>query len=314
MPRLNIELERAALSHADFVGELYRLALRRDPEPGALAEAVTRLDAGTLSRATLIRDLVESEEFDRLRALDDAVAFAAWARKAGERPRELRARPNTDERAIEIAWCLSRYRGEPRVLDVGYAFADPVYLASLLNLGASSLVGVDLADADVPQLRGVQADVRDLPFEARSFDVVFCISTIEHVGADNERYGSATERDGMREGLSELRRVGERVLLTVPCGEPEDHGWFVQDEPDAWRARFRQAGFVIFEDEAYELAPEGWRSAPAFAPAGVRYGERGPGASAVLCVELRPRTPGRVMRQSARGIRSRSARVFKRKR
>ena len=47
------------------------------------------------------------------------------------------------------------------------------------------------------------------------------------------------------------------------------------------------------EIEAYELTGEGWRAAPAFVADGVRYGERGPGASAVLCVDL---SPGRLRR------------------
>jgi Methyltransferase domain len=306
-PRLSAELEFGALSHPDFVRRLYRLGLRRDPEPEALSNAVATLETGTLSRASLMRDLVAGEEFDRLRELDDAVAFAAWARRAGERPRELRAGPNSDERPIEICWCLSRYRGEPRLLDVGYAFADPTYLVALLRLGASSLVGVDLAEADVPELARVQADLRALPFEDSSFDVIFCISTIEHVGADNTRYGFQSGSGGIDVALGELRRVGRRVLVTVPCGEPEDHGWFVQDEPESWRDRFREAGFLVFEEEVYELGSEGWRSARAFVPHGVRYGERGLGASAVLCAELHPRTIAAALRARARRLRAGAA-------
>jgi SAM-dependent methyltransferase len=286
----------------EFVRQTYRLSLRRDPEPDALADAVARLREGTLSRASLVRDVVTSEEFTRLRALDDAIAFASWARNAGERPRELEAPPESDERPVEIAWCLSRYRREPRVLDAGYAFAQPAYLSALVRLGAKELVGVDLAQADVPGLTSIQADLRELPFESNSFDVVFCISTIEHVGADNSGYGVAPTPGGMNEALSELCRVGGRVLITVPCGEREDHGWFVQDTPEGWRDRFRQAGFLIFEDEIYEATEEGWRSAPEFAPDGVHYG--GSGAVAVLCAELHPRTLGNVVRETARRLRS----------
>ena len=302
-PSLSAEPELSALPHDEFVRRLYGLALRRDPEAEVLARAVARLQEGTLSRASLLRDVVASEEFTRLRALDDAVAFAAWARGAGERPRELRAPPESDERPIEISWCLARYRGEPRVLDVGYAFAEPAYLAALVGLDAEQLVGVDLTQVDVPGLTSVQADLRELPFDTGSFDVAFCISTIEHVGADNSRYGVSSAAGGMDDALAELRRVSGRVLITVPCGEPADHAWFVQDDPDAWGARFRQADFLVFEEEIYELTQEGWLSAPEFTSAGVRYGERGPGASAVLCAELHPRTVGAVVRETARRLR-----------
>jgi SAM-dependent methyltransferase len=303
--RLAAELELSSLPHEELVRRVYRLGLRRDPEPEALGDAVARLAEGTLSRASLIRDVVSGEEFERTRVLDDALAFAAWARQAGERPRNLRAPPESDERPIEISWCLARYRGEPRVLDAGYAFAEPAYLAALLDLGSSRLVGVDLAKVEVPGLESVQSDLRSLPFEAGSFDVVFCISTLEHVGADNERYGVEAPAGGMDDALAELRRVGGRVLVTVPCGEPTDYGWFVQDEPDGWRARFRAGGFLVFEEEIYELSPDGWRSATAFVPTGVRYGERGQGASAVLCAELHPRTPGTVLRGTIRRVRRR---------
>jgi Methyltransferase domain len=286
----------------ELVRQTYRLALRREPEPEVLAELVRRLDEGTLSPASLLRDVVTSDEFTRLQALDDAVAFATSARGANERPRELEAPPQSDERPIEIAWCLARYRGEPRVLDAGYAFAAPTYLAALASLPATELVGVDLAEADVSGLRSVQADLRRLPFEQHSFDVVFCISTIEHVGADNSRYGFAAEEGELDEALHELRRVGGRILITVPCGEREDHGWFVQDEPDAWRRRFRDAGFLVFEDEVYELTDEGWRSAPDFDPGGVHFGEHR--ASAVLCAELHPRTLANVARETVRRLRS----------
>ena len=54
----------------------------------------------------------EPSEARRIRALDDAVAFAAWARAADERPCELRATADVDETAIAVPWVLARYRGE----------------------------------------------------------------------------------------------------------------------------------------------------------------------------------------------------------
>ncbi len=306
-PRLDAELKVAQLPPERLVRNLYRLLLRREPEDDAFARDVAKLTAGTLSPAALVRELVANDEFERVRLLDDAVAFARWARGADERPRELQAPAGSDERPIEIPWCLARYRGEPRVLDVGYAFAEPAYLAALAELGAQELVGVDLAEAEVPGLRSVAADLRELPFGEREFDVVFCISTIEHVGQDNERYGIDPERGGMEKALRELSRIGRRTLITVPTGEPGEHGWFIQLDPDRWLDLFRSSGFLVFEVEVYELGDEGWRSAPAFRPDAVRYGARGPGASAVLCAELHPRTAGAVLRSQLRRLRRRGA-------
>jgi SAM-dependent methyltransferase len=307
---LAAHLELHATDDAELVRRLYRLALRRDPDPESLDRAVGKLADGTLSRATLLRELVASAEFERVRLLDDAVAFAAWARAQGERPRELSAPPGTDERAIEIPWVLSRLRGDARVLDVGYAFAEPAYLVGLVEAVDGEPVGVDRAEREVPGLRGVVADVRDLPFERRSFDVALAISTLEHIGRDNTVYGLGDERDagGPARALRELARVltrGGRLLVTVPVGEDEEHDWFVQREPEGWLALFAEGGFLVWEHEVYELGDDGWRSAAEFSPAGVRYGERGPGASAVLCAELHPATLGARLRLGVRTARGR---------
>jgi SAM-dependent methyltransferase len=297
-----------AEQNADYVHRAYELLLRRDPRQEDLDRCLAGFEQGTLSRATLLYELATSAEFERLRALDDAIARAREARLVGERPRELTAPAGTDERAVEIAWVLSRYRGEPRVLDIGYANASRAYLAALTELEAPGLVGADLAEADVPGLRTVVADVRRLPFEDSSFDVAICISTLEHVGLDNRVYGLETEQDveGPVQALRELARVlsGDgRLLVTVPCGEQEDHGAFVQREPAAWSHLFASAGLALFEEEIYELRDEGWRSTPEL-PEGIRYGERGPGASAVLCAELRRGGARSAVRRAVRAATS----------
>jgi SAM-dependent methyltransferase len=146
-------------------------------------------------------------------------------------------------------------------------------------------VGVDLGEADVPGMQTLRADVRSLPFRDGSFDVAFCISTLEHVGRDNRRYGYDDEPDeqGMRAALAELRRVlsrAGRLLLSVPCGEPQEHGWYVRLDPAGWRRLFKDGGFSIFELEVYEQRADGWRAAPAD-PAR-------PLTDGCLCAELRP--------------------------
>jgi SAM-dependent methyltransferase len=295
--RLAAELELAAVPPDELTRRLYRLALRRDPEPEALERAVRRLSDGTLSRAALLDELVSSAEFERVRALDDGVAFAAWARGEKERPRELRGPSSCDERVIEIPWTLSRYRGEPRVLDVGYAHAEPAYLSALTAAAPGEVVGVDLVEADVPGIRPVVADLRTLPFEDESFDVVFCISTLEHVGYDNTRYGVEGERDetGMEAALDELLRVlgdSGRLLLTVPCGPEQDLGWYVRLPAERWRRLFEGCGLAIVEDEVYGWTDEGWRT--------VREAEVAEGC---LCVELEQRSTLAYLRNMLRRLR-----------
>jgi SAM-dependent methyltransferase len=171
----------------------------------------------------------------------------------------------------------------------------------------------------VPGLTAVQADVRDLPFENGGFDLVLCVSTLEHVGADNSGYGLEVEADAASRltALRELRRVlapSGRLLLTVPCGEPGDYGWFHQDDVCGWTHLVARAGFFVEEQEAYELTDAGWRTAPELDPAGLRYGERGPAASAVLCAELSPRRLRRLLTPSGieRTARRRAPRSIRR--
>ena len=289
--RLAARLELSQLSDEEFVRRAYRLVLRRDPEPAAFGRDV--------SRATLLAELVASEEFAELRALDDAVARAL---AAGEPARFLEAPPGTDERAVEIPWALSRVTAARRVLDIGSANAQPAYLAGLVAAGVAELVGVDLVEAEVPGMRTVVADVRELPFPDSAFDLVLCVSTLEHVGRDNRVYGAGEEREGGElAALVELRRVTARdgrIVVTVPCGEVEDHGWFVQREPDGWNGLFLDAGLRVEEEEIYALGPEGWRAASDFDPRGVLYGERG--AAAVLCATLGPAGGARLLARRAR--------------
>ncbi len=282
--------------------ELWRFVLRRPIEPDELAATEGRLTAG-MSYASLLQELATSAEFSHLQRLEDAVAWAAAQRRAGERPRNLEAPPGTDERPVEIPWCLARIRPGERVLDVGYAFAEPAYLEGLAELG--DVTGVDLVIREVPGVTSVQADLRELPFADAAFDVAIVISTLEHVGRDNTQYGlEAEEKDSLGAALRELRRVASRVLVTVPTGERELRPEQMVYEPSEWVARFADAGFIVFEDELYELGDDGWRSVTELSP-GTRYGTRGPGASAVLCAELRTATVGERMRLALRDRRHR---------
>jgi SAM-dependent methyltransferase len=305
-------LDALAGSDEEFVDRAWRLVVRREPEVDGRARALEKLRDGTLSRAGLLRELVGSPEFDRVALLDGGLALAAGERakprdhRGPSRPRELRAPASSDERALEIPWCLTRYDGERRVLDVGYAFAEAAYVAGLLALGAEELVGVDLAEADVPGLRSVVADVRALPFDDDSFDFALCISTLEHVGRDNEVYDVDAPREdtGDEAALRELRRVlgkNGRLVVSVPTGVADDQGWQVVRTPEQWIERFERSGFVVYEDELYVHGGDGWRTASLEEARNARYLEHGAGA--VLLAELRPGSFGGKVRLAVRDVR-----------
>jgi len=310
-PTLAAWLDDAATPDEQFIEAAWRLILRQKPDETGRERALRMLAEGTLSRATLLKELVSDAPFARIAAFDDALARSKAAWREGERPRNLAGPAGYDERIIEIPWCLSRYGGESRVLDVGYAFAEPAWILGLLALDATDLVALDLVDVDIPGLRRVVGDLRELPFANGSLELAFCVSTLEHIGKDNTVYGLGDQHDnsGIERALAEFRRVLEpdgRLLISVPCGEEQDLGWQVQLPPAQWVKLFEDAGFLVFEDEIYELGPEGWASTGSFEPDGVRYGDRGPGASAVLCAELRPRRLSKVLGLIVRDLRHRN--------
>ena len=289
-PLIRCGLEAYGTSDADFVERAFGDVLRRPPDDEARERALAKLADGTLSRATFLHELAAAPEAARVRELDDAVALGLAARARGEPLTWLQAPAETDERVIEIPWVLSRLVPTGRVLEVGYAFAEAPYLVALLRSGVD-LVGVDLAGRDVDGMERVVADVRDLPLPDATFDQALLVSTLEHVGADNSGYGLAAESapasraDALRE-LGRVLRPGGRLLVTVPLGEPGDHGWFRLDDVAGWTRLFASAGLFVEEQEAYELTEDGWRAAPGFRAEGVGYGDRGPAASAVLCTAL----------------------------
>ena len=55
----------------EFVEAAYRVVLRRDPDPDALAWAVRELESGSLARTTFVADLVASDEFAQVRGIND---------------------------------------------------------------------------------------------------------------------------------------------------------------------------------------------------------------------------------------------------
>src|SRR5436305_375639 len=103
-PRLPVHQRLAELGDEEYLDTLYRLALRREPDEEGRDDALTRLRERRVSRAALLAELVASGEGQAARALDDAIATAARARRAHERLRELTGPAELDERVIELPW------------------------------------------------------------------------------------------------------------------------------------------------------------------------------------------------------------------
>ena len=281
---------------ATYLDLVYRLLLRRPAEEEALRSGQLAMAASYESRTQLVREVLESREFHEIELIEDKLKELAGDRREFTMERGEAFAPNTTERVVEIPWVLSRWRGEQRVLDVGYAFASGVYLSALLALPAPAIHGVDMAAANVPGLVRTRADVRALPYRDQSFDLVICISTIEHIGRDNTHYGLPQERDlaGDVATLRELERIlvpGGRLLITVPFGRAEEHHWFVQYDPQRWRDLVAASGFWVQEQQPFRLTDRGWERFDdlTLARTLAYRGDGAPAAQGLLCASLSKR-------------------------
>jgi SAM-dependent methyltransferase len=212
-----------------------------------------------------------------------------------------------DERVVEYPWALaSEPRG--RTLDAGSSLNHAHVLDAFLPRLDSLTIATLSPERDTFEERGlsyVYADLRRLPFEEAAFDTVISISTLEHVGMDNSRYGAPGGRspDPDRElhlALEELRRVlapGGRLLASVPYGRREDHGWFRQLDREGVERLVEAFGGPERRLSVFAYGGRGWRRSDPRAAAEARYHEHAPGARpppdraaaarAVACLELR---------------------------
>jgi SAM-dependent methyltransferase len=182
-----------------------------------------------------------------------------------------------DERVVEYPWLLPRVPGG-RVLDAGSALNHAHVLERFLPR-LDELHIVTLApepySLDDPRVTYSFADLRDLPYPSASFDAVVSVSTLEHVGMDTRLYGGAVERADdpdaeLRKAVAELLRVlvpGGTLLVTLPYGRREDHGWFRQLDRADLDALF-PAGATL---DVYRYTSRGWQKSSLAEAAGERY-------------------------------------------
>lgn len=185
-----------------------------------------------------------------------------------------------DERVVEYPWLFAQCpRGS--TLDAGSTLNHAHILERFQPL-VEELHIVTLApeERSFPE-RGVSyvyADLRRLPYHDAYFDTIVSLSTLEHVGKDNSRYGGAREEadpdQELRTVLGELRRVlapGGTILVSVPYGQREDHGWFRQFDRDDVERLTALAAPRRLELTVFAYGYSGWRKSSLRAATGARY-------------------------------------------
>jgi hypothetical protein len=180
-----------------------------------------------------------------------------------------------DERIVEYPWVLSRIAAGPEhLLDAGSTLNYP-YLLDLPILNDKTIVILTLASRHLearPNVSYLFDDLRHTLLRDAAFQTIVCISTLEHIGLDNTRLytsdGRYAERDlsGYRPAILEMFRMlapGGRLLLTVPFGRAEDHGWLQQFDAAGLDRIVETFGTEPAEQTYFRYDRRGWHLADA---------------------------------------------------
>ena len=176
-----------------------------------------------------------------------------------------------DERVVEYPWLLSRLpAGGGVMLDAGSSLNHLPLLehprVSEKDLFVATLAPEGQAFWD----RGVSyvyEDFRRSHFRDEVFDLIACVSTLEHVGLDNTMLYTA---DGTKNenapgdylsAMGELRRLlkpGGRLYLTFPFGRRKNHGWFQVFDGAMIDGLIERFSPARVEEEVFRYADDRW--------------------------------------------------------
>ncbi len=129
-----------------------------------------------------------------------------------------------DTRIFEYSYVINRLSQLPtsKVLDVGCVSRSNVLAPALASLGFQ-VYGIDKREFKLlyPGFQFVKGDVTNTDFPTGFFDVVYAVSTFEHMGLSG-RYGINRNGDDTDfAAMTEIKRItksGGHFLITVPYG------------------------------------------------------------------------------------------------
>ncbi|MBL0742456.1 class I SAM-dependent methyltransferase [Chryseolinea lacunae] len=182
-----------------------------------------------------------------------------------------------DERIIEFPWIINHLRREAsELLDAGstlnhdYILDHPLLAQKKLSI---CTYNPEMPSFTERRISYVYDDLRHLPFRDQHFDEAVCISTLEHIDMDNSMYGYDIPNEAQAQVKSydylkvvaELNRVlkpGGLLLVTVPYGKHEAHGFFQQmDAEMIGRLADTLQPFGSLELTFFKYLKEGWSRA-----------------------------------------------------
>ena len=176
-----------------------------------------------------------------------------------------------DERVVEYPWLLDRLpAGGADLLDAGSTLNHASIVRHPKIAEKSLFISTLAPEAQAFWDLGISyvyEDLRCSHFRDEAFDLIACVSTLEHVGLDNTMlYTADGAKDERRPGdyliaIAEMARMlkpGGRLYVTVPFGKMKNHGWFqVFDAAmlDQLIERFAPGGV---HEEIFRYADDRW--------------------------------------------------------
>ena len=128
------------------------------------------------------------------------------------------------EREVEFPFIFDNMPEPPaKLLDVSCSRC--IFLLEMNKLGFDAY-GIDINDYEFPCNKFLKADARDIPFKNNWFDIVTCISALEHYGFVGPPYNTDTVYDPEAPftAIKEMARVAKDdgiIILTLPFGYAE---------------------------------------------------------------------------------------------
>jgi SAM-dependent methyltransferase len=178
-----------------------------------------------------------------------------------------------DERVVEYPWALSRLgAGDRLLLDAGSTL-NHQYILDLDILACRSIVIYTLSPERVISRANVSyiyGDLRSTILRSEYFDEIVCISTLEHIGMNNTLLYSKDARyneqknDDYVSALKEFKRLlkpSGKLLITVPYGRYENHGWLQQFDERMIDKMIEELACSQIKIMYYRYLPGGWQIA-----------------------------------------------------
>lgn len=177
-----------------------------------------------------------------------------------------------DERCIEYPWLFNRLpKNIAHILDAGSVLNFDVILEQPIFQKAKLDILTLAPEHNCFFQKGISYlyhDLRNIPIKDNFYDVVVCLSTLEHVGCDNRIYTAdpnyvENKFDDFTKVMQELHRVLKpdgSLFLSVPYGKYKNYGLFQQfDRPLLDQAIAAFGDTKQITETFYKYSEDGWQ-------------------------------------------------------